>query len=116
MILKIQARTIPYPSPYCWKHFESDYGAAPKVELPIGTEVTMVCPDCSQKEWMGFTGTVYENPFYDICRAQYDITIHGDWKKLLQEHRGFHWMMACGDYMQEMEYACPKIGINWTTV
>ena len=97
-------------------HYESDYGAAPKVELPIGTEVTMVCPDCSQKEWLGFTGVVEANPFYDICRAQYDITIDGDWKKLLREHRGFHWMMACGNYMREMEYACPKIGVDWITI
>ncbi len=97
-------------------HYESDYGATPKVELPIGTEVTMVCPDCRQKEWLGFTGTIDKNPFYDICRSQYDIKIHGDWKKLLKEHRGFHWMMACGDYTREMEYACPKIGVRWINV
>lgn len=97
-------------------HYESDYGAAPKVELLLGTDVTMICPDCRQKEWLGFTGVIEKNPFYDICRAQYDITINGDWKKLLQEHRGFHWMMACGDYMRELDYACPKIGITWTTI
>jgi len=97
-------------------HFESDYGATPKVELPIGTLVTMVCPDGGQKEWLGFTGTIDDNPFYDICRSQYDIHIQGDWKKLLKDHRGFHWMMACGDYTREMEYACPKIGINWVNV
>ena len=53
---------------------------------------------------------------YDICRSQYDIKIEGDWKKLLQDHRGFHWMMACGDYIREMEYACRKIDINWKTI
>jgi len=97
-------------------HFESDYGAAPKVELPIGTEITMVCPDSGQKEWLGFRGTISENPFYDICRSQYDIDIEGNWKKLLQDHRGFHWMMACGDYTREMGYACPKIGVKWVNV
>ncbi|MCE5252417.1 sugar isomerase [bacterium] len=97
-------------------HFESDYGAAPKVELPIGTDVTMICPDSGQKEWLGFRGTIAGNPFYDICRSQYDIEIGGDWKKLLRDHRGFHWMMACGDYTREMEYACPKIGVRWVNV
>ncbi|MBN2093270.1 twin-arginine translocation signal domain-containing protein [candidate division KSB1 bacterium] len=97
-------------------HFESDYGAAPKVELPLGTEITMICPDGGQKEWLGFKGKISENPYYDICRAQYDIQIEGDWKKLLQDHRGFHWMMACGDYLKELEYAVPKIGVNWNQV
>lgn len=97
-------------------HFESDYGATPKVELPIGTPFTMVCPDGGQKAWVGFNGAVEENPFYDICRSQFDVSIDGDWKKLLQDHRGFHWMMAVGDYSQEMGYACPKIGIEWNNV
>jgi hypothetical protein len=97
-------------------HFESDYGATPKVELPIDSKITMICPDCSQKEWLGFTGSVEDNPFFDICRSQYDIKIDGNWKKLLSDHRGFHWMMACGNYVQEMEYACPKIGIEWKNI
>ena len=97
-------------------HFESDYGAAPKVEIPLGTDVTMVCPDSPQKEWLGFTGTIDKNPFYDICRSQYDITIHGNWKKLLRDHRGFHWIMACGDFTREMEYACPKVGVRWVNI
>ncbi len=97
-------------------HFESDYGATPKVELPIGTEITMICPDSSQKEWLGFTGTIEENPFYDICRSQYDIKIDGNWKKLLEDHRGFHWMMTCGDYTREMAYACRKVGVKWVNI
>ncbi|MBN1996481.1 sugar isomerase [candidate division KSB1 bacterium] len=97
-------------------HFESDYGATPKVELPIGTRFTMVCPDGGQKVWVGFTGAVKENPFYDICRSQFDVSIDGDWKKLLRDHRGFHWMMAVSDYSQELAYACPKIGIEWNNV
>ena len=97
-------------------HFESDYGATPKVELPKGTEVTMICPDAGQKEWVGFKGTIEASPFYDICRSQYDIEIQGNWKKLLQDMRGFHWMMAVGDYTRELEYASRKIGINWVNV
>ena len=94
-------------------HFESDYGAAPKVELPVGTRISMVCPDAGQKKWVGFTGTVEGNPFLDICRTQFDVRIHGNWDRLLHDHRGFHWMMAVGDAMKEMEYACAKIGVEW---
>lgn len=105
-----------YASAKIVTHFESDYGATPKVELPLGTEITMICPDSAQKQWLGFTGSIEKNPFYDICRSQYDIQIHGDWKKLLRDHRGFHWMMACGDYTREMAYACPKINIDWANI
>jgi hypothetical protein len=97
-------------------HFESDYGATPKVELPLGTKISMICPDSIQQEWLGFTGTIHENPFYDICRSQYDISIDGDWKKLQKDHRGFHWMMAVGDYMNEIAYACQKIDIEWKNI
>ena len=75
-----------------------------------------MAPDSIQNEWLGFKGTIDENPFYDICRSQYDIKIEGDWEKLLRDHRGFHWMMACGDYTEEMKYACPKIGVNWVNI
>ena len=45
-----------------------------------------------------------------------DVSIDGNWKKLLEDHRGFHWMMAVGGYAEEMAYACPKIGIEWNNV
>jgi len=56
-------------------HYESDYGAAPKVSMPIGRQVTIVNPDCAQVRWLGFTGTVESNPAYSICRSQQDIRI-----------------------------------------
>lgn len=97
-------------------HFESDYGATPKVDLPKGTPVTMICPDAGQNEWVGFTGTVIDSPFYDICRSQYDIEVNGNWQKLLEDMRGFHWMMACGDYSRELHFANRKIGIRWNDI
>ena len=97
-------------------HFESDYGATPKVDLPSGTQVTMICPDSRQVQWLGFTGRVIASPLYDICRSQYDITIDGDWGKLLRDHRGFHWMMAVGDFSRELAYGCRKTGIEWVNV
>ena len=97
-------------------HFESDYGATPKVELAKGEKLTMICPDCTQKKWLGFKGTIESSPSYDICRSQYDINIEGDWEKLIEDVRGFHWMMALGDCTKEMKYAVRKIGLDWLDV
>lgn len=94
-------------------HFESDYGAAPKVEMRIGQEVTVIDPDFGNKRWIGFKGKVLENPALDICRAQVDVSIEGDWKLLAQEMHGFHWMLAYGDHLRETGYALRKMGVGW---
>ena len=97
-------------------HYESEYGAAPKVEMPRGRQVTFIDPEYSTGRWLGFTGIVKDNPFYEICRSQQDVEIQGDWKKLMSEVRDSHWMMAYGDYLKEIGYAGRKIGINWVTI
>jgi len=97
-------------------HFESDYGVAPKVEMTVGQRVTMIDPDFDAKKWLGFTGRTLETPFMDICRAQVDVTIEGDWERLLEEMVGFHWMMAYGDWRKEVGYALKKAGIAWVDV
>jgi len=97
-------------------HYESEYGAAPKVEIPKGQEVTFINPEYSTGRWVGFKGIVKSNPFYEICRSQQDVEIQGDWKKLLKEARDSHWMMAYGDYLKEVGYAARKIGINWADI
>ena len=97
-------------------HYESDYGAAPKVEIPIGQEVTFIDPEYSTGRWIGLKGNVEGNPFYEICRSQQDVRIQGDWKKLLNEVRDSHWMMVYGDYLKEIGYAARRIGIKWETI
>ncbi len=94
-------------------HFESEYGAAPKVEMPVGQQVTFLDPEYSTGRWLGFTGLVRSNPSYEICRSQQDVAIQGDWKKLVNEVRDSHWMMAYGDHLKELAYATRKIGIQW---
>lgn len=94
-------------------HFESEYGAAPKVEMPVGQQVTFLDPEYSTGRWLGFTGVVKSNPSYEICRSQQDVAIQGDWKKLLNEVRDSHWMMVYGDHVKELAYATRKIGIQW---
>jgi hypothetical protein len=97
-------------------HFESDYGAAPKVEMPLGQKLTNIVPDFNFKRWVGFEGEVAGNPFLPICRSQIDVGIHGSDERLLREMRGFHWMTAYGNHLQETGYALKKLGIEWLDI
>jgi hypothetical protein len=97
-------------------HFESDYGAAPKVEFRKGQAVTNIVPDFSGKRWVGVAGEVVGSPFMPICRSQVDIAIKGDTQKLVEEMRGFHWMTCYGDYLREVGYALKKTGADWLRV
>jgi hypothetical protein len=97
-------------------HYESEYGAAPKVSMPIGQEVTFLDPEYSTGRWLGFKGKVIRNPFYEICRSQQDVEIIGNWKKLKSEARDSHWMMAYGDYLEEAGYAARKLGLTWENI
>jgi hypothetical protein len=94
-------------------HFESDYGAAPKVEMKIGQAVTNLVPDFDCKKWVGFDGTITGNPFLDICRSQVDVHINGDTTELLRQMKGFHWMTCYGSYLRETGYAIGKLGIEF---
>jgi hypothetical protein len=94
-------------------HFESDYGAAPKVEMRIGQTVTNLIPDFASRKWVGFRGSVAGNPFIDICRSQIDVKINGDCDLLLREMKGFHWMTCYGDYLRETGYALGKVGVDY---
>jgi len=97
-------------------HYESDYGAAPKVKMPVGQLVTLVDPDCAQVRWLGLVAKVADNPSFSICRTQQDVRIQGDSKRLAREIRGSHWMMAYGDYLAEMGYAAEKLGLEWLNI
>jgi len=97
-------------------HFESDYGAAPKVQMRKGQVITNLVPNFSSKKWIGFRGKIIDHPFYDICRSQIDLEIEGDWRKLLEDMQGFHWMTCYGDYLREVGYALKKLGIEWENI
>jgi len=92
-------------------HFESDYGAAPKVEMRIGQKVTNIIPDFAGKRWVGFTGEIAAHPFLPICRSQIDVKFTCDSQKLAERMPGFHWMTIYGDYLREAGYALKKIPI-----
>ena len=94
-------------------HYESEYGAAPKVEAVIGQEVTFIDPDYSNPRWLGFRGHVRDNPTLAACRSQQDVEIVGNWKQLRSEVRDSHWVMVYGNHLQELGYAARKLGIKW---
>jgi hypothetical protein len=92
-------------------HFESDYGAAPKVEMRIGQQVTNIIPDFAGKRWVGFTGEIVAHPFLPICRSQIDVKFTCESQKLAEQMPGFHWMTIYGNYLREAGYALKKIPI-----
>ncbi len=94
-------------------HFESDYGAAPKVEMSKGQLVTNIAPDFASKRWLGLLGEIVEAPFLPICRSQIDIRYKCDDRTLAKRMPGFHWMTAYGDYTRELPYALKRVGIEW---
>lgn len=97
-------------------HFESDYGAAPKVEFRKGMTTTNIAPDFNFKKWVGFTGDVVDVPFLPICRSQVDVSIQGSTQRLLEEMKGFHWMFSYGNYLREMQYALRKVGVDFVNI
>jgi hypothetical protein len=97
-------------------HFESDFGAAPKVEMRKGQVVTNLIPDFRGRRWVGLEGEILEAPFLPICRSQIDVRIKGDCEKLAAEMQGFHWMTCYGSYLRETGYALKKIGLGWLVV
>ena len=94
-------------------HFESDYGAAPHVEVPLGTVTTNIAPDFKSERWVGLKGTVCDVPFRPICRCQFDIKYEFPSRLLAERMPGFHWMTCVGDYRKEIGYALRRVGIEW---
>jgi len=97
-------------------HYESDFGAATKVEMRKGQPVTVVDADFQGRRWLGFQARILESPFYPICRTQLDLAIQGNWRRLLEEIRGFHWIVVYGEYLREAGYAVRKAGLDWLEI
>jgi hypothetical protein len=57
-------------------------------------------------------GKIIDTPFLDTCRGQVELELDADPKELVRNLRGFHCMLAYGDYTKEVEYAASKVGIK----
>ena len=94
-------------------HFESDYGAAPHVEVQLGAVTTNIAPDFKSERWVGLKGTICDVPFRPICRTQFDVQYECSDKLVAERMPGFHWMTCYGDYRKELGYAIRRVGIKW---
>lgn len=94
-------------------HFESDYGASPKVEMKKGQCVTNIIPDFKMERYTGFVGEIVDAPFLPICRSQIDVAYKCSDERVALNMPGFHWMTCYGDYSREVAYALKKVGIAW---
>ena len=94
-------------------HFESDYGATPKVEMPKGQVVTNIAPDFKSQRWMGLLGKIVDAPYLPICRDQIDVAYDVPDELVAQRMPGFHWMTVYGDCTKEVGYALRRVGIEW---
>ncbi len=99
-------------------HYESDYGAACKVNYPKGQIVTVIIPNLHMTKWIGLKGKITDSlSLPDACRSQMEIAIDGDWHKLLKDMEGFHTQVCYGDYLREVGYALKKIKkIEWENI
>jgi len=97
-------------------HYESDFGAAPKVEMRKGQRVTVLNADFAGRRWLGFGGEIAGVPFHPICRTQIEIGVAGDTARLARELRGWHWIAAYGDWLRETGYALSKAGLDWVAL
>lgn len=77
-----------------------------------GAHLTIIKPDFEAKQWLVFTGTIVETPFLPVCRSQIAVEVSGVLEKLLLSMRGFHSMIAYGDYLKEIAYASKKVDIE----
>ena len=94
-------------------HFESDYGAAPKVEMPRGQTLTNIAPDFKSQRWMGLVGKIQDTPNLPICRDQIELAYDVPDAIVAERMPGFHWMTCYGDYRKEVSYALRRVGIAW---
>lgn len=94
-------------------HFESDYGAAPKVDMHVGQEITCIAPDFDAVRWLALSAEIVAHPLLPICRSQIDVKFKADSLTVAKRMPGFHWMTVYGNYLREAGYALKRVGIEW---
>jgi len=93
-------------------HYESDHGAATHVEFKKGQLLTIIKPDFEATRWLAITGKIVGTPFLPTCRAQVEVELSADCEEVARNLRGFHCMLAYGDYTKHVRYAAKKVGIE----
>ncbi len=94
-------------------HYESDYGAAPRVQMATGRQVTMIVPDFASKRWLGLSGEIESNPLLAVCRTQIDVRFKAPSLLVAERMPGYRWVLIYGDYLRETGYALRRVPIQW---
>ena len=94
-------------------HFESDYGAAPKVEMRKGQMTTNIVPDFKAERWVGLAGRDRRRPVPAHLPRPDRHPLQVRQPRLAERMPGFHWMTCYGDYVKELGYALKRVGIQW---
>jgi hypothetical protein len=94
-------------------HYESDYGAAPKVDMRNDQELTMIAPDFKAERWLGLSGKIVDHPLMPICRSQLEVALAADRPTVAGRVPGFHWMLVYGNYLREVGYALKQVPVRW---
>ena len=98
-------------------HYESDYGVAPWVDVPIGMVTTQIVPSFQSDRWVGFKGTIAGVPFKpSSCRTQITVRRECSDELLTENLVGFHQIIGFGDYRKELGYALRRAGIEWVNL
>ncbi len=97
-------------------HYESDCGAATHVIFRKAQGLTILKPDFEAVHWLALTGRIVDTPVLDTCRAQVEVALDAETEEVARNLRGFHCMLAYGDYVREVVYAARKVGIQVQTL
>jgi len=97
-------------------HYESDHGAATHVLFRKGQQLTIIKPDFEARRWLAMTGRIVDTPFLETCRAQVEVELDAQTEEVIENLRGFHCMLAYGNYIRQVAYAAGKVGIDVQTL
>ncbi len=95
-------------------HHESNTSVAPKVLYEPGT-VTIVGLSHDLSRILVIRGEATGPTFLRICRDQVEVKVN-EAKAALDNWQGFHWVMAYGDYVNEVELLAKLTGIQMIKV
>ncbi|KXA92589.1 hypothetical protein AKJ37_02910 [candidate division MSBL1 archaeon SCGC-AAA259I09] len=95
-------------------HHETKLGLAPSVKFSEGREITLAGVSHDFDEMVATKGVITRNTSYHICISQAEIEVE-DSQFLLDNFKGFHWVMVYDEWIEELEKACDLLSIQLIT-
>ncbi|KXB07838.1 hypothetical protein AKJ56_02245 [candidate division MSBL1 archaeon SCGC-AAA382N08] len=92
-------------------HHETKLGLAPSVKFSEGQKVTLAGVSHDFQEMIATEGEITRNTNYHICISQAELKVE-DAQFLLDNFKGFHWVMVYGSWTAELKKACDLLDMN----